>query len=124
MDLGRRPRRPASGRARNRAEPGCGGRESDLPSAVDHAEHARSIEPFAASPYVQLGLLAQLEGNYEAAIAHFSNAIDREEDNWQWYYLRSKVEREAGNDAAAKADLEKARELNPLEPCLRTGNCG
>jgi O-antigen ligase len=98
--------------------------ENDLPSAVDHAEHARSIEPFAASPYVQLGLLAQLEGNYEAAISHFTKAIDREEDNWQWYYLRSKVEREAGNDAAARNDLEKARELNPLEPCLRTGDCG
>jgi O-antigen ligase len=97
---------------------------NDLPSAVDHAEHARSIEPFAASPYVQLGLLAQLEGDHEAAISHFTNAIDREEDNWQWYYLRSKVEREAGDDAAARADLEKARELNPLEPCLRTGECG
>ncbi|HEY7255329.1 MAG TPA: O-antigen ligase family protein [Solirubrobacterales bacterium] len=97
---------------------------NDLPSAVDHAEHARSIEPFAASPYVQLGLLAQLEGDHEAAISHFSNAIDREEDNWQWYYLRSTAEREAGDEAAAEADLEKARELNPLEPCLRTGNCG
>ena len=97
---------------------------NNLPSAVAHAEHARSIEPFAASPYVQLGLLTQLQGEYEAAISHFTNAIDREEDNWQWYYLRSKVEREAGDQQAAEADLEKARELNPLEPCLRTGNCG
>jgi O-antigen ligase len=96
----------------------------NLQSAVDHAEHARSIEPFAASPYVQLGLLAQLEGNHEAAITHFSNAIDREESNWEWYYLRSKAEREAGDSAAARADLEKARELDPLEPCLRTGECG
>jgi O-antigen ligase len=98
--------------------------DEDLPSALDHAEHARSIEPFAASPYVQLGLLAQLQGEHAVAISQFSKAIEREEDNWQWYYLRSKVEREAGDDAAAEADLEKARELNPLEPCLRTGNCG
>jgi O-antigen ligase len=98
--------------------------ENNLPSAVDHADHARSIEPFAASPYVQLGLLAQLHGEYEVAISHFTNAIDREEDNWQWYYLRSKVEREAGDEEAARVDLEKARELNPLEPCLKTGNCG
>jgi tetratricopeptide (TPR) repeat protein len=96
----------------------------DLPGAVDHAERARTIEPFAASPYVQLGLLAQLQGEYEAAISHFTNAIDREEENWQWYYLRSKVEREAGDDAAAEADLEKARELDPLEPCLKSGDCG
>ena len=96
----------------------------DLPSAVDHAERARTIEPFAASPYVQLGLLAQLQGEYEAAISHFTKAIDREGDKWQWYYLRSTVEREAGQTAAAEADLEKARELNPLDPCLKTGDCG
>jgi len=96
----------------------------DLPSAVDHAERARTIEPFAASPYVQLGLLAQLQGEYQAAISHFTKAIDREGENWQWYYLRSKVEREAGDDAAAEADLEKARELDPLEPCLKSGDCG
>ena len=30
----------------------------DVGSAVDHAKSARSIEPWAASPYVQLGLLA------------------------------------------------------------------
>jgi O-antigen ligase len=96
----------------------------DLPSAVRHAERAHTIEPFAASPYVQLGLLAQLQGEYEAATSDFTKAIDREGDNWQWYYLRSKVEREAGEKAAAEADLERARELNPLDPCLKTGNCG
>jgi O-antigen ligase len=97
---------------------------NDLQRAVDHAERARTIEPFAASPYVQLGLLAQLQGEYEAAISHFTKAIDREGDKWQWYYLRSKVELEAGQKAAAEADLEKARELNPLDPCLKTGECG
>ena len=96
----------------------------DLPGAVDHAERARSIEPFAASPYVQLGLLAQLQGEYDAAISHFTSAIDREGENWQWFYLRSKVEREAGDESAAHADLEKARDLNPLNPCLKTGDCG
>ena len=71
----------------------------DLPSAVDHAERARSIEPFAASPYVQLGLLAQLQGEYDVAISHFTNAIDREDENWQWYYLRSKVEQKRATRA-------------------------
>lgn len=91
----------------------------DLASAVNHADTARSIEPFAASPYVQLGLLAEQQGEYEVAISHFSEAIEREDRNWQWYYLRSRVEHEAGNEAAALADLRRARELNPLESCLR-----
>jgi O-antigen ligase len=98
--------------------------DGDLAAAVDHAERARSIEPWAASPYVQLGLLAQLEGNYEAAIEHFSNAIDREDENWQWYYLRAEAESEAGDEAASQADLERAKERNPLAACLDTGECG
>lgn len=91
----------------------------DFSTAVHRAETARSIEPWAASPYVQLGLLAERDGDYRAAIEHFTHAIEREERNWQWYYLRSRVEHEAGNAEAALADLKKARELNPVARCLR-----
>ena len=97
----------------------------NLASAVDHAETARSIEPFAASPYVQLGLLAERQDDFPAAIEHYTQAIDREDRNWQLYYLRSRVEEAAGDEAAARADLEQARRLNPLEECLRDEpSCG
>jgi len=99
--------------------------ENALASAVDHADTARSIEPWAASPYVQLGLLAELQGDYSGAATRFTQAIEREDRNWQWYYLRSKVEHEAGDEASALADLERARELNPIADCLQEGwNCG
>lgn len=98
---------------------------SDFGTAVSHADTARSIEPWAASPYVQLGLLAELQGDYPTAISDFGRAIDREGDNWQWYYLRSKAEHAAGSEAAAQRDLEHARRLNPEAKCLREGwNCG
>ena len=90
-----------------------------LAEAVDHADTARSIEPWAASPYVLLGLLAQAQGEYATASERLSQAIDREDRNWQLYYLRSGVEEEAGHPAAARADLERVRELNPLAPELR-----
>ncbi|HVY79139.1 MAG TPA: O-antigen ligase family protein [Solirubrobacterales bacterium] len=93
----------------------------DFGAAFDHADTARSIEPWAASPYVQLGLLAELQGDYAGAATYFGNAIDRENRNWQWYYLRSRAEHEAGDEAAAAKDLERARELNPREKCLRGG---
>ena len=94
-------------------------------SAVDHADTARSIEPLAASPYVQLGLLAERQGDYATAAERFTQAIDREDRNWQLYYLRSRVEEEAGDRAAARADLSRARRLNPLEDCLRgKPSCG
>jgi O-antigen ligase len=99
--------------------------EGDIASALSHAKTARSIEPFAASPYVQLGLLAELEGDYGTAIEHLTQAIDREDHNWQLYYLRSRVEEEVGDLAAARADLDRARRLNPLEKCLRgKPSCG
>lgn len=97
----------------------------DLTGATSHAETARSIEPFAASPYVQLGLIAESEGNYALARQRLTQAIDREDRNWQLYYLRFRVEEEAGDRAAAKADLNRARRLNPLEQCLRgRPSCG
>jgi tetratricopeptide (TPR) repeat protein len=96
----------------------------EIGSALNHAENARAIEPWAASPYVQLGLLAELQGDYRAAAARFSDAIEREDRNWQLYFLRSRVEGEAGNAAAARADLAKVRELNPLAPQLAAKESG
>ena len=93
----------------------------NVSSAVDHAETARSIEPWAASPYIQLGLIAERRGEYELAVERLTQAIEREEGNWELYALRSRVEAAAGDEAGALADLEKARELNPLAPQLQAG---
>ncbi|HWN73762.1 MAG TPA: O-antigen ligase family protein, partial [Solirubrobacterales bacterium] len=87
--------------------------DGKLAKAIDQANTARSIEPWAASPYLQLGLLAESEGDYATAIQRLSQAIDREDGNWQLYYLRARVEHEAGDEAAAAADLEEAQRLNP-----------
>jgi hypothetical protein len=95
--------------------------DHDIAAAVDHADSARSIEPWAASPYVQLGLIAEEEGEYGLARDRMTQAIEREEENWELYAYRSRMEAEAGEAAAAKADLEHARRLNPLAPQLRGG---
>ena len=106
--------------------------DGDIAGAIDHASSARSIEPWAASPYVQLGLLADLQGDYSAAIVDFTHAIEREDHNWQYYFLRSVVrDKSAGSAEAAgeragarrlrreaQADLEHARRLNPRAPEL------
>jgi hypothetical protein len=95
-------------------------------SAVNHAENARSIEPWAASPYRQLGLLAEAKGEYAEAIHRFGQAIDRESRNWSLFYLRARTEHKAGQKKAAQADLAEAKRLNPLETCLLEGfeGCG
>jgi O-antigen ligase len=93
----------------------------ELESAVEHANTARSIEPWAATPYLQLGLLAQAKGEYPEAVARFEQAIDRENHNWTLYYLRAKALHQAGEKEAAQADLAEAKRLNPLETCLSEG---
>ncbi len=90
--------------------------DGDIASALSHADTARSIEPWAASPYVQLGLIADFQGDYPSAAARFTQALEREDRNWQLYYLRSGVREKAGDSAGAEADLERANQLNPLEP--------
>ena len=104
----------------------------DLAGAVDHASTARSIEPWAATPYVQLAQLAELQGEYPTAIADFTLAIERENHNWQYYYLRAQARLKAGEAATAagetagaktltaeaNADLRRAKELNPRAPEL------
>ncbi|MGD9735422.1 MAG: O-antigen ligase family protein [Solirubrobacterales bacterium] len=98
----------------------------EIERAVEHANTARSIEPWAATPYVQLGLLAQAQSDYATAVERLGQAIDREDQNWILYYLRAKAQHEAGNTAAAEADLGRAQQLNPLEACLTKGwdGCG
>ncbi len=100
--------------------------DGNLAGAVDHADTAQTIEPWAASPYVQLGLLAQAQSDPAAAVGRLDQAIDREDHNWVLYYLRAKAQREAGQAAAARADIERAQRLNPLEECLFEGfeGCG
>jgi hypothetical protein len=100
--------------------------DGNLASAVSHAETARKVEPWATTPLKQLGLLAEREGNYPLAIGRLNQAIEREKDNWLLYYLRARVEHEAGNEAAAQKNLTEARRLNPEEKCLEGGfeGCG
>lgn len=100
--------------------------EGNLGDAIGHAETARSIEPWATSPYRQLGLLAERQGDYAAAVEWLDKAIDREEASWLLYYLRARVENRAGNAAEAEADLAEAQRLNPLQACLYDGfeGCG
>jgi O-antigen ligase len=93
--------------------------DGNIASAIDHADTARSIEPWAASPYLQLGLIAELQGEYDLAYERLSQAIDREDGDWALYALRSRVASKAGDEAAALADFEKARELNPLAEQLQ-----
>jgi O-Antigen ligase len=100
--------------------------EGNLPVAIDRANTAQTIEPWAASPYIQLGLLAEEQGDYAGGVGRLTQAIEREDRNWLLYYLRARMAQQAGDTAAARADLREALLLNPEEACLQGGfrGCG
>lgn len=90
----------------------------NIAGAVDHALSARSLQPWAAAPYVQLGGLADLEGAYMTALSHYQEAAKRSSGDWQIWYLSSLAARHAGEEELADRYLERARELNPRAPQL------
>ena len=123
--LDHRPRadRAAAGRPRDQGQPGGGrrGQPRRAPSTTP-TRPARS-SPGPPPPTCSSGLLAELQGDYATATERLTQAIEREDRNWQLYYLRSKVEHEAGDAAAAGADIGRVRQqLNPVSrSCLREG---
>lgn len=74
---------------------------------------ARAIEPWAASPRLQLGLILEAEQNYEAAAIALAQAISRSSRDWSLWYVAARIERERGNLALARRYLAEARRLNP-----------
>ncbi len=91
----------------------------DIQTAFNRAQTARSIQPWAATPYVQLGGLAELRGGYTIAEKFYEQATAREGDNWQLWYLRSRAAYSAGDAGASALMFERARQLNPRAPELQ-----
>jgi len=90
----------------------------NLEAAAQDARDAITIEPWAAGPRLQLALVEELGGNLKAANREISEAIDRAPDNWQLWFVRTRLEVKSGNIAAARNALDRARELNPRAPFL------
>jgi hypothetical protein len=91
-------------------------RRNDVAAAQNSALDAKSLEPWAASPYVQLALVAESEGRLAEAHHWIFAAIDRDNTDWRSWYLASRIEREAGLRGAAARSYARARKLNPRSP--------
>jgi len=85
----------------------------NLVEALDRAESARSIQPWAASPYLQLALVEELGGRIEEARGSIENAIGHDEDDWRLWLVAARIQTKAGAIAEARESLARARELNP-----------
>jgi hypothetical protein len=88
----------------------------DGSGALNDAESARAIEPWASTPYLQLALVAERIGDLPAARRWIGDAIDRDEDDWRLWLVSARLEEKAGDTAAATESLERAIALNPRSP--------
>jgi|tagenome__1003787_1003787.scaffolds.fasta_scaffold20986153_4 hypothetical protein len=84
-----------------------------LPSALDHANRAHDLQPYAATPELQRALVLELLGKYEAALSPAREATRSASHNWQTWVVLSRLEAEAGRPEASVAAYERARKLNP-----------
>jgi tetratricopeptide (TPR) repeat protein len=88
----------------------------DLEQAIDDADSAIDLEPWAAEPRTQLALVYEEAGRLSAARATLTDAIDRAPRDYRLYLLALRLNVAAGDLPAAAASYARARELNPLDP--------
>ena len=85
----------------------------NLVEALDQAESARSIQPWAASPYLQLALVQELGGRTDEALVSIETALEHDQSDWRLWLVAARIQTKAGEVADARESLAKARELNP-----------
>ena len=89
--------------------------------ALDDALAAKSIQPWAASPYLQIALVREQAGHLPEAHAAIAQAIDRDPVDWRLWLVKARLETKSGLIEQARESLARARELNPRSPLLSSG---
>ena len=94
--------------------------DSDLGKAMDAAQVARDIQPWASTPYLQLALVSEVQGDVAGARTWIEKAIERDARDWQLWLVSARLETKLGHVEEADRSLRRATELNPRSP-LFTG---
>ena len=86
--------------------------------AFDRLDLARHLNPLTDKPDLAAGLIAGRLGDRERQRDAFARALRRNSKNWYAYLELGIVDSLAGRRASARADLRKARMLNPRDPVV------
>jgi hypothetical protein len=84
----------------------------DAVAALDAADDARALQPWASSPYVQLALLEEQEGNLRAANRYVGEALERDPSDWSTWLVAARVQTKAGFIRRGRRSLRQAERLN------------
>ena len=99
-------------------------RSHDLADATRRALGARSLQPWAASPYLQLALIDETRGDLRSSISAIRQATKRDPGDWRLWLVYTRVATQAGRIRAARKALAHVRELNPRSPLFAQGATG
>jgi O-antigen ligase len=89
---------------------------NDTKDALDDALAARRLVPWSSEPALQLALLEERSGDIEAAQRWIGRAVEKNDSDWRLQITKARIDLEAGDAAAARRDLARARTLNPRSP--------
>ena len=90
-----------------------------LGPALEEAQAAGDVQPFAASPAIQEALVLESAGDLDGAASAAAEATREEPTNWRTWFVLSRVEAQRGNAAASVDAYRRARELNPRSPLFQ-----
>ena len=91
----------------------------DVSGALDAARSARDIQPWGATPYLQLALVSEQMGALRPAETWIEKAIARDSEDWRLWLVAARLETKLGRVAAAERSLDRAVELNPRSPLFK-----
>jgi hypothetical protein len=91
-------------------------RRGDATEALNSAERARDVQPWAASPHLQVALVEEEMNRLALAKAAIRQAIDRDRTDWRLWLVRARLETKTGEIRAARRSLRRAATLNPRSP--------
>ncbi|MQA75864.1 MAG: tetratricopeptide repeat protein [Solirubrobacterales bacterium] len=94
-------------------------RSAQLSAALDEAQTAKGIEPYAATPNLQEALVLERRGDFESAAAAAREATADEPTNWRTWFVLSRLEARVGNVEATIDGYRRARDLNPRSPLFQ-----
>jgi tetratricopeptide (TPR) repeat protein len=100
------------------AQRGTAAARSDPEAALRDLGRAADLNPLADQPLIERGALAASLGDRALALRSFRDAIERVPDNYatRWFIARELLR---SRPAVARAELERALELNPRGPEVR-----
>jgi O-Antigen ligase len=87
---------------------------SKIGEAIDRARAAKTVQPWAAEPYIQLSLLQEQQGNLSSALANLRQAEQRDSQDWRLALIEARLESRRGDQAASMKALTRAQQLSPF----------